>query len=535
MDTTQEITVLVRDREQLLQFSSADDWDAMTMLAAVSSDPRSFHELGLAWLRYRGDQPLEDLSWQPCDRPTFAGNWLLIDMACLRLVSNLEDFIPAERGAFQQTEGKWHPDIPVIWCNFPPWWQRSIASQGDDILPPIPPPIEPVDFRGILFGRAMADGLADRMLKIAESESVPAGHLCWDDLCCEPRPSDEQKRIASVWHKLTVRVHADWLMTPQDDLDSQTPRTFLHQGRQWVEGEVDNRRNEWSSLKRPPRALDRETYAYRHGPMGLDEVVVYFDLCREVIHAGWKLWCARKIDREELGREMWAHAKSWLASGSIDDDPTPPGEMIECSRRHMPQLADGTHLDCDCPVCRMMMDEADASSPAFSFFDGHHLELDNEFAFSLCETYEQWQMEQGQFIDFDEKCAETQGQNTAVDKEVGEEDELASVWKSSFVSDDAQSFVGSSPLTLGFRLAELISDLKMRQAPQEKVDALNHAFDAVRSAAYDQPLRHAAAAAMKDELELLAGDFPELTGKIADMQSRLDEWTRQRVDDDVPF
>jgi hypothetical protein len=84
-------------------------------------------------------------------------------------------------------------------------------------------------------------------------------------------------------------------------------------------------------------------------------------------------------------------------------------------------------------------------------------------------------------------------------------------------------------------LAELISDLKTRQARQQKVDALNIAFDAVRRAAYDQPLRQAAVAAMKDELELLAGDIPDLTGKIADLQSRLDEWTRQRVDDDVPF
>lgn len=529
MDTTQEITVLFRDREQCLQLSSVDDWDALTMLAAVSSDPRSFRELGLAWLRYRGGQPLEELPWQPCDRPSLTGDWLLIDTACLRLASNSADMIPAERAAFQQTEGKRHPSIPVVWCNYPPWWQRSIASHGDDIFPPITPAIEPVDFRGVLFGRSMADGLAQRMLEIAAAEQVPAEHVCSDDLRCEPRPSDEQKRIASRWHDLTVRAHADWLLTPRDDLDGEAPRTFLHQGRQWVEGEVDNRQNEWSMLKRPPRALDRQTHAYRHGPMGRDEVVIYFDLCRETIHAGWRLLCAGKIDREELGREMWAHAKSWLASGSIDDEPTPPAQIIETSRRHMPQLADGTHLDCDCPLCRMMTDQADMFYPTFSCFDGHHLELDDEFAFSLWETYEEWEMEQGQFLD--EECAETQDQCT----EAGDEDELASVWKSSFVSDDANSFVGSSPLTLGFRLAELISDLKMRQAPQEKVDALNIAFDAVRRAAYDQPLRHAAAAAMKDELELLAGDLPDLTGKIADLQSRLDEWTRQRIDDDVPF
>ena len=402
METSAETNVLVRDQEQFIQLLSIDDWDAMSILASVSSDPRSFRELALAWLRYRADEPLELKPWQPCQPERVAGDWILIDLACQRLVSNCPDAIPQERTAFQQREGKWDPSIGVVWCNFPPWWQRSIESELTKALPPIPEFVEPVDFRGILYGRTMARELGRRMSRIVTNESVPTEYLRWDDLPCESHPSDQQKEVVSRWHELTVRVHADWLMTPLDQLDGQPPRTFLHRGREWVQWEVENRQAEWSRLKRAPRPLDRDTYAYRYGPMGLDEVVVYFDLCREVIHAGWKRMCAQQIDVEQLSREMWDHSKEWLANGPLNGETTAPTEIIECNRRHMPQLADGTHLDCDCPLCRMAVDDTDRFYPTFAMSDGHHLELDDEFAFSLCETYDMWQLEQAQDSGIDE-------------------------------------------------------------------------------------------------------------------------------------
>ena len=59
--------------------------------------------------------------------------------------------------------------------------------------------------------------------------------------------------------------------------------------------------------------------------------------------------------------------------------------------------------------------------------------------------------------------------------------------------------------------------------------------DAVRGALYDPALRKAAIDKMKDELEQLAGDCPDLTNKIADLQSQLDGWSRQSLEDDVPM
>ena len=43
-------------------------------------------------------------------------------------------------------------------------------------------------------------------------------------------------------------------------------------------------------------------------------------------------------------------------------------------------------IDCDCPICNMMADGM--FGVGFNSIDGHHLELDDEFAFSMHETRE---------------------------------------------------------------------------------------------------------------------------------------------------
>ena len=549
MSQSTTISVLLRDEQRSLQSVEFDEWDATTMLAAVSSDPRSFRELGLAWLRYREETPLESLPWRPDDGNSLSGEWLLIDLACLRLVTNQAKIIPAERGAFQPDEGECTPDMAVVWWNMPPWWQRSVTSDVAtstlaDVLTPVPKPTEPSDFRGVLYGRVMAADLAQRMVNIVGAEDVPQDFVDGSDLPWDLPAEDPRRQVASRWRELTLQVHADWLLAPRDDLDGQPPRNFLHRGRDWAEWEVEHRQRQWSRLKSSPRALDRDTHAYRHGPMARDEVVIYFDLCREVIRAGWKLIYDGQRDRVRLGTALYDHARNWLERGSIEGDPTPPAEIIESSRRHLPRLADGTHLDCDCPLCRMMMDDAEMFYPTFTGFDGHHLEMDDEFAFSLHETREEWEAEQEEFRQFNEEFKQnerapverlgtgsadnTDDDNADAPDSDADEDEFASAWKSSFVSSDALQ-AGVSVMTLGFRMTELVSDLKLRKAAQDQIDALNEAFDALRAAAWDTQLRAFAVEQMTDELERLAGSHPDLTSKAADLESQLDSWSRQAV------
>ncbi|MCO6457419.1 MAG: hypothetical protein J5I93_19130 [Pirellulaceae bacterium] len=385
-------TVFVRDREQVRQLADVDSWDSMTLIAVTSSDPRTFDELCRAWWRYRPRERLAERAWFEWNGSSPQGPWVLLDLAALRVVAGGGSELPEDGAAFQRDDGPWTPENPLVWINRPPGWTLLEGTSWCEALPPLPVPVEPLDVRGVLYGRPLAEFIARRAVELARSGKLPAAPF---DATPEPWPdtrTDSRREADQHWHRLTVQAHADWLLTPREDLEGQPPRHFLHAGRAWLEREVDNRQRQWSQTKSAPRAIDPDTFAYRHGPLGRHEVVVYFDLCREVIQAAW-LQLARdpETDIESLTTALRSHGQQWLNEDSIDGNPTPPAVIIETERRHLPLLADGSHLDCECPICQSLADRR--FGPGFVGFDGHHLELEDEFAFSLCESREEWQEE----------------------------------------------------------------------------------------------------------------------------------------------
>ncbi len=530
MAPTNEETVIVRDRDGLRQLGPTDDWTTMTLVGALSADPRCFDELARAWLRYQPNAPLEELPWTECSAAPATGRWLLLDLACLRIVAGGGAELPENPAAFQRDEGPWHGEMPVVWINLPPDWQCVEATDWKEALPPLPVPAEPLDVRGVLFGRALADGIARRTLEAARREPLPARCRGWSDPGPDESPSESQREIEARWHALTVAVHADWLMTPREDLEGKPPRPFLHQGRDWVDRELHNRQMQWSNEGGAPRALDRDTFAYRHGPLGCHEVVMYFNLCRELIDtARDRIVETPAIGHAALTQAIHNHAQWWLAEGSMDGDPTPPAAVIENERRRMPLVGDGSHLDCDCPLCRM---EAEGGfGPMFRGYDGHHLDLDDEFAFSLRATREEWEQEREEYRKFSEEMDAKRLQ-----QEAAGEDPFASAWSTSYVDDDLVSRAGgSSPLSmmaLAVRLAEIVSDLQDAGASHDVIESLNVAFDAFRAANGDFSLTASATSQLAEVLEQIAAAHPVLTVKAADLQSQLDERRRQ---DDLPF
>jgi len=533
-EIVEEKTVTVRDRGGMWQLRAADAWTTMTLMGALSADPRSFDELARAWLRYQPNVALEDLPWTECHDVPASGRWLLLDLACLGIVAGGGAVLPEAQAAFQRDEGPWNPEIPVVWINLPPDWQCVAAADGEPALLPLPVPAEPLDVRGVLFGRALAAGLARRTLDIARREPLPAERLSWDDLPWDSPRTDSQRETISRWHALTIRVHADWLMTPREDLEGQPPRHFLHRGRDWVDHELNNRELQWSNEGRCPRPLDRDTFAYRYGPLGRHEVVMYFDLCRELLRAAWDRIAAEpEIGEDALTKTLHEHAQWWLAEGSIDGDPTPPATIIEEERRRKPLVRTGPPHDPDCPLCRLEAEGEFGAGPTFCGFDGHHLDLDDEFAFSLCATREEWEKEQEDYRRFNE---EMEAKRRA--REAAGEDPYASVWKTSYVNEEALREAGlSSPWSvMGFamRVAELIGDLKAAAGSRELIEALNMAFDAYCAADGERSLSAAAAAQLAETLEQIAAAHPHLTPKAADLQSQLAERERQ-TESDFPF
>jgi hypothetical protein len=382
-----------------------------------------------------------------------------------------------------------------------------------------------LDVRGVLFGRALAVGIARHALQMAKAGSLPGRRLAENEMTRRRGLDQSQQEIQSRWYDLTIRVHVQWLMSPREDLENNPPRHFLHLGRDWVERELNNRQQQWSRERAAPRALDLDTFAYRHGPLGRHEVVMYFDLCREVISAAWdRIVEDSQIEVDALAEALHGQATLWLAEGSIDGDPLSPAVIIENERRRMPLVGDGSHLDCDCPLCRMQAE--DGFGPMFEGFDGHHLELDEEFAFSLCETREEWEDQQEEYREFGERMDDLEAE-----REVAGEDPFESAWKCSYVNEEALAGVPPSSLlsvmALATRVAELVGDLKSDPAQREIIDALNLAFDAYRNSQEDHAMAGATAKQLAAVLEDIATKEPQLTAKAADLQSLLDQRHRR--------
>lgn len=111
---------------------------------------------------------------------------------------------------------------------------------------------------------------------------------------------------------------------------------------------------------------------------------------------------------------------SWLEQ-SLEGG-SQPSFIIECSRRRVPRgsqvpivAMDGEEgeqhaPDCDCPICDMMA--SGMFGAGFTSLDGHHLELDDEFAFPTHECIEDWQREQDEYRAFSEEMDRKQAQRT---------------------------------------------------------------------------------------------------------------------------
>ena len=192
------------------------------------------------------------------------------------------------------------------------------------------------------------------------------------------------------------------------------------------------------------------------GPIGREEMCLYFDLCRELIEAGW-VWCENnegksarqtiELALNELIQFLGRTKDDWLSSSF--EGGSPPSFIIDCDRRRVPRGAgvaiDGIdevqsdqHVaDCDCPICEMMADGM--FGIAFTGIDGHHLELDDEFAFSMKETREEWEEQQREYADFSAHMDLKRAERGAADET---DDPFASAW--SDINNDDQ-IPGDSP------------------------------------------------------------------------------------------
>lgn len=482
-----------------------DEWAVLTALAALSAEPETADEFFGAVRRYRPDHEWDQIGCGGTldEATTDDGNWCLIDLDSRTVVAGEGVELPDLRDAFQADPDECGDGFPIVWLDTPADW--IFEAVGDTSMSQVErrrtdlQQRRRIDARAILYGRPMLEFVAERCLGIADV----------DDESCD------------AWIR---EVHAEWLMTRRDDLLNGTPREWLLRDQNRIEFDMQHRRDQWSRQGFAPPPLDKDSGAYHFGGFGIVEIVMYFGLMRELIVSAYE-WSSGGVDSiGELGERLGRRRDEFL--DAPPDDGGGGGmscrELIETERRRMPVVSDGHDIFDDCPICQAAADGVFGSGPTFLCYDGYELEMEDEFAFSLTESREEWEREQESSRQFQEEFEAS----LASEASSGEEE---SVWSSSFVDWDAvissNDFSVDPRTALGFPLGELTTELNERDAAGADAAALDRAYAEFRRA--DDPVaRRSAAEGFRTCLEKVAEEHADLTARSADLQSRLDEVLR---------
>ena len=555
-----DVDVIVIDMHAIRFASAVDDWNTTILLACISEDPLDWTEVVAVWPRYKTGPSADDvdaLGLTVVDLDTAMAGlsedraWMVIDLKNKRVCTGKANDPMLRDGCYAWGEDNGFGPKFRVPVHLPPWWE--LHCHVDLSIVQQPRRLELAIFnpqRDVLWGPELSKWLANRLLEsyvaddrlrelVSNLSSDFYARESQDTATTEEEFADTSDRYQALRNELyqrKIEIHRDWLMTPRDDLDGRMPRQCLHGGIGWIEHVIDGQK--WQISRSVPPVPIPDSMADRaHVPMGLSEVCMYFNLCRELIQDGW-IWLAvhaedtgieKEVEQLALHLEEVQH--SWMRMSH--EGGSSPAAIIYAERHRSPRVVgmDGENhiLDCNCPICEMMADGA--FGPTFVSLDGHHLELDDEFAFSTCETHEEWEKKQREF---EEMCAEMDAKQVARNAADGddhaeaEEDEFASVWKNSYVSGNDIPGDSSGHLSISFFLADMISSLEQpRGANQESIDAINQAFRLYRAAG---PYELAnATQQFQQSLEQVAQQHPELVGRSADLQHRLDELLRCRT------
>jgi hypothetical protein len=500
------VRLTVRTRQGVWQ-DEVDSWTSLVILAALSAEPESFAELAEAVRRYQPDHQLFDPPWQSAER--YEGPWCSIDLPGRTVVGGAGFELPDPRGAYEADKDDDPQGFAIVWLDTPEDW-LFLSADGD--------------WRAVVTARASARAAAPRV----DSRAVLYGLPLLEHIAANILPASAGGADPTREQELVRAVHAQWLLTARGDLDGRTPREVLLAERHRISLDLDHRSHQWSSQGHAPPAIPADSMAYHFGGYGTMEVVLYFDLVRALLAQAWELVVQEPQPTQVfLIKRLAEFRDAWLEEPNEATGPSlSPAELIASERRRMPVTSDGSHLDCDCPICQAQA--AGEFGPAFVCFDGHHLELEEEFAFSLCETHAEWEREQEEYRQFAAEMDRKDRERAAGGDDA--DSSADSVWQTSFVNWEVMAGPDASPhramMALGFPLSELVVDLQECPDSVDPLQSLNRAYGSLR-ASQDAVAMDSAAHELRNALEVTCGKFPGMTAKCADLQSRLDEVLRR--------
>ena len=491
-------------------------------VAALAADPVTLEELDVAIERFeKRDVGRSFFGWfAGSDAEPWDAGLVVIDLAAKLVVVDSTYSSPGKEDAVSFHDGNSATDV---WCRYrlaDDWLVRSETDHWQHLADRRRAQFatQPtLDARAIFYGRPLLEFLATACFQefARRDDILREVHVKWiarkrewiaryaDDPQSQPDPSTltleeltwkaapDQEHCASPFYDTLKDIHANWLMTPRDDLSGKTPREILLADRDHLMWDMQYRCEQWSRLNQCPRGLDESSQAFRFGGFGTHELVEYYELVRHLMWSCWRQltdhppapfstngdFFMTEVERLEVVRDEWLD--------SLAEDlslPRTPREIIRSERRRLPEGMSGREAmhDADCPCCQML---ADMPGPSFWHLDGCN--MDDEFAFSIYErTREQWDAKQREYAEMDRlfearRKAEQELGVTYKDRDTNP------LWSSSYSGSDSSDNEVSIPIGIrvfgiGCHLAEIIADLRLANAPQATIDALNRHFGNLR-------------------------------------------------------
>jgi hypothetical protein len=401
-------------------------------------------------------------------------------------------------------------------------------------------------------------------------DQVDAGRLTDEQIAPRTWPGEEQ--YASPYYDTLKQIHADWLLTPRDDLGGACPREISVERHDHISSDLQDRCEQWSRLDECPRGLIESSEAYRYGGFGTHELVKYYDLVRHLLWSCWDRltemaqsptigdqlasftagdFAATEVTRLEGIREAWLDAPDTELHGRT------PRSIIARERARLPEGGCGHEavIDPDCPCCQMM---AEMPGPMFWHLDGCN--MDQEFAFDFYRrTREEWEEERREWEELDRRldAQHSERRHLGVTDPANGEHGPDAIWSRSFSADGgAIAPLGVRVFGVGCRLAELIVGLRdgadqgaIAPEAQRHIDHLNRDFGNLRELLQGSDVSLAGSlidpvlSRFAESHDNVASDYPDFASRCEsltnDLRKILDPPrpgpTEPNLDTDVPF
>jgi hypothetical protein len=498
-------------------------------IAALSAGPTTMDELEAAVARFAKKDPdcryFVNLSRGLHDEPYDAG-LVVIDLVAQLIVVESTYSSPGMDGDIAYHNGRAATDAYVRYHLADDWLISSDADCWRDLAEKrrrdrAAKPL--LDARAVFYGRPLLEFIAREVFAAfaRRDEIATAVRVVWaeraqkrladkvgvapaqiepaslSDEAITPKTWPGQEEYGSPFYDTLKEIHAAWLLTPRADLGGACPRAVAQEQRNHLTWDLQDRCQQWSMMRRCPPGLDKSSHAYRYGGFGIHELVLYYEMVRELL---WSCWdgleaqangpgfgaltvgdfLATEVERLEKARDHW------LDSPGEDCHGHTPRSVIERERARLPEGMSGREAmhDPDCPCCQMM---ADLPGVGFWHLDGCN--MDEGFAFDIYRrTREEWDDEERKREEWDRRFEAERKERERLGITNSMSPEPGSVWSRSFnVADTADVPFGIRVFGVGCRLAELIVGLRagcdrdnVPAEAQQHIDQLNRDFGNLR-------------------------------------------------------